>query len=953
MQRRSSTVNKDHSENMSYNQESEPFDHLLPNSKSKKGSYSPLKITLITLFSISIIALLFSNFLFSPIKTEKMTSKLNEDRVLLPKNSKPIHYDLNLTPDLEKLTFSGQVEISLQILEESKELTLHSNELSINSVILVSDGKSDQINLSTLVFDKKDDTVKIPLTHPVSPSSKVSLKLSFSGELNDLMAGFYRSRYVNSEGQEKFMATTQFEPTDARRAFPCFDEPALKATFSITLNAKSGLTALSNMDVKEQKVDSQTGLVQFKFHDTPIMSTYLIAFIVGELEYIEGYTSGEFNGKPIRCRVYTPPGQKERGRFALEVATKALEFFAESFGIAYPLPKLDQVAIPDFEAGAMENWGLVTYRTVALLVDEATSGSRAKQQVAATVSHELAHQWFGNLVTMEWWSELWLNEGFATWVGNLAVDHIFPEWHSWTQFLVDDYSRALTLDSMRSSHPIQVPVRHSSEISQIFDIISYSKGASTIRMLSSFLGLKKFLDGIKIYLQRHKYKNASTNDLWAALSEASGRDVGKFMNLWTQTIGYPILTVTDSDDLKSINIVQNRFLSSGNATSDEDKSIWWVPLLLETSFNSTTPSDDVLSERSTSIQLPSDYSPSENSWYKLNSGTVSIARIKYSSNAIKQLSKGVVRGEINVNDRIGLISDSFSLAFSGHSKTSDFLTLLQSYKNENNLVSWQEISSRFDTLLGAWSEEPLNVVEKLRKVQIDLLMPLMQSMGWDPKPEEDSLELRLRSLAIRSLGLSGEPSVIKEAKARFNRFLVEGDVNSLQTDIRAPVFAIGVLYGGQAEYDVVKSYYLNSTLPMDQRLIALNALGSTRDPVLVQKTLDFVLSDQVRNQDIYNGLVLLSLHRESRKLLWNWYKSNYDTLAERYRASMSSLGILVKICAGEFTTHEMANEVEGFLKKKDSSKFERALDQTLEKIRGKADWVIRDRADVDQWLASQ
>ncbi|OMJ09869.1 Aminopeptidase 1, partial [Smittium culicis] len=844
---------------------------LLPNKPSRKPRLGRFKIFSLLIASIVFAAILLHTF-FNSKPSLKMNSKNNEDRVLLPGNVKPSHYDLNLTPDLEKLTFSGSVSIALDVKLDTTQLVLHSNELTISSVSLNVDGKSSQIPVNSLTFDKKDETVTVPLSHSIKPGQTASLYMEFFGELNDLMAGFYRSRYTDSDGKEKYMATTQFEPTDARRAFPCWDEPALKATFSVTLNSKPGLTALSNMDVKVQSTDPKTGLVASKFEITPIMSTYLLAFIVGELEYIEDYTSGEYNGKPIRCRVYTPPGQKERGRFALGVATKALEFFAQSFGIAYPLPKLDQVAIPDFEAGAMENWGLVTYRTVALLVDEATSGSRAKQQVAATVSHELAHQWFGNLVTMEWWSELWLNEGFATWVGNLAVDHIFPEWHSWTQFLVDDYSRALTLDSMRSSHPIQVPVHHSSEISQIFDIISYSKGASTIRMLSSFLGLDNFLKGIKIYLQRHKYSNASTNDLWAALSEASGRDVGKFMNLWTQTVGYPLLTVTDSDDSKSINIVQNRFLSSGNATADEDKSIWWVPLLLGTSADPTSFTDDVLSDRSVSITLPSNYAPSDNSWYKLNTGSVSIARVKYSSNAIKQLSKGIVRGEIGVDDRIGLISDSFALAFSGQSKTSDFLTLLQSYKSETSLVSWQEISSRFDSLLGAWSEEPESVVEKLRKVQIDLLMPLMNSMGWDPKPDEDSLASRLRSLAIRSLGFSGEPSVIKEAKARFNRFLVDGDTSALQTDIRAPVFAIGVLYGGEAEYNVVKEYYLNSALPMDQRLIALNALGSTRDPKLVQKTLDFVLSDQVRNQDIYNGLVFLSLHRESRQLLWNWYK---------------------------------------------------------------------------------
>ncbi|PVU99211.1 hypothetical protein BB559_000882 [Furculomyces boomerangus] len=876
-----------------------------------------------------------------------------EERVLLPQYVKPSHYDLNLTPDLVNLVFKGTVTASLDVLETTSELLLHSNELTITSAHLNSGGISQDISVAGMVFDPKEETVKFPLSKPITAGNKAALTIEFSGKLNDLMAGFYRSRYTDSKGNEKFMATTQFEPTDARRAFPCWDEPALKATFGVTLNVEQGLTALSNMDIKSQKQASETGLVSVTFEDTPIMSTYLLAFIVGELEYIEDYTSGEHNGKPIRCRVYTPPGQKERGRFALGVATKVLEFFAESFGIAYPLPKLDQVAIPDFEAGAMENWGLVTYRTVALLVDEATSGSRAKQQVAATVSHELAHQWFGNLVTMEWWSELWLNEGFATWVGNLAVDHVFPEWHTWTQFLVDEYSRALTMDSMRSSHAIQVPVRHSSEISQIFDNISYSKGASTIRMLSGYLGLENFLKGIRIYLDRHKYKNASTNDLWAALSESSGRDVAKFMKLWTKTIGYPLLTVSESSDKKSIVVQQNRFLSSGNATAEEDTTLWWVPLLISSSADPSKISADILSERQTTVSLPSDLLSSTGGWYKLNTDSLSLARVKYSSNAIKKLSSAVEKGQIKLNDRIGLIADSGALSFSGHSHTSDFLTLLQSYKSETSLVVWQEISSRFESLVGTWSEEPENVRESLRKIQRNLFSPLMDHMGWDPKPNEDSLESRLRAVAVRGSGLAGDQSVISEAKKRFNRYLKEKDASALHTDIRASVFAICVMNGGKDEYETVKAHYLDESLPMDQRLIALNALGATRVPELINSTLEFVMSDSVRNQDLYNGLIYLSLHPESRKMLWDWYVKSYDQLVERYRASMASLGIMVKICAGEFVTYEKANEVEQFLLTKDTSKFARALEQTLEKIRSRAAWVQRDRKDVNDYLVSK
>ncbi|PVU93111.1 hypothetical protein BB561_003451 [Smittium simulii] len=933
-------------------------EYLLQERPAPANSYRPRSRSFLKLLSpfvlLSIVFILFIAFSPSDSDSKKLSkmshSTRSDDRVILPDHLKPTHYDLNLTPDLDKLSFSGTVDIHIDVKNDTNTIVLHSNELKHTEASISYNDKSTNLPTSSFSSDAKDETISIPVPFTLKAGSKATIHINFSGELNNLMVGFYRSRYTDSNGKEKYMATTQFEPTDARRAFPCYDEPALKATFGVTLNVKKELTALSNMDVKSNVLNAQTGLHAVSFDNTPIMSTYLLAFIVGELEYIEAYTTGKHNGKPIRCRVYTPPGQKERGKFSLDVATKALEFFAESFGIAYPLTKLDQVAIPDFEAGAMENWGLVTYRTVALLVDEATSSTRAKQQVAATVCHELAHQWFGNLVTMEWWNELWLNEGFATWVGNLAVNHLFPEWQIWTQFLIDEYARALSLDSMRSSHPIMVPVRHSSEISQIFDNISYSKGASTIRMLSSYLGLEKFLKGIHIYLNRHKYKNASTNDLWTALSESSGRDVSKFMSLWTKNVGYPLLTVEDSADNKSIKITQNRYLSSGKATDEEDKTIWWVPVLLKSSVNNST-SDDIISERQSTITLSENFDSSKNSWYKLNSGTNAITRIKYSPKAIENLSAAVGRGELELNDRIGLVADTSALSFSGHMRSSDFLTLLKPFKNENSLIVWQEISARLETFISTWSGESSQVLESLYKLQRDLFTPIMSRLGWDPKPNEDSLDSRLRALAIRSLGFSKHQATIDEAKVRFDRYFNKGEPEALQADIRAIALALNVYFGGEKEYNTVKAHYMNTTLPMDQRLIALNALGSTEDPELVKKTLDFVMSEHVRNQDIYNGIILLSSHSKSRDMLWEWYKQSYDKLEEIYKAAMSSLGTMLKICAGEYSSFEMADKIEKFLSTKETSKFGRAMEQTLEKIRARASWLERDREDVNSWLS--
>jgi aminopeptidase 2 len=408
-----------------------------------------------------------------------------------------------------------------------------------------------------------DEVLKLTLQKPLSAGQDVKLYLEFESELNDKMKGFYRSHFKNEEtGEDRVMATTQFEATDARMAFPCWDEPVLKATFDVVLEVPQNVTALSNMNATSEE-NIEDNLKRVSFATSPIMSTYLLAFIVAELDYIEAFTTV---GTPIPCRVYAPKGTIKQGEFSLGVCTRTLDLFNTVFGTPYPLPKMDMVSVADFDAGAMENWGLVTYRTSCLMVDEATTTQASKQWIASVVAHELAHQWFGNLVTMEWWSDLWLNEGFATWVGNYAVDKLFPDWHFWDSFVVDDVQRGMSLDCLRSSHPIEVEVKDPAQIGQIFDAISYSKGGSVIRMLSAYLTEDVFLEGIRQYLKKHAYSNASTGDLWAQLSETSGQDVSEFMNLWTKQTGYPVLHAEREGN--TLVITQNRFLASGDANED-------------------------------------------------------------------------------------------------------------------------------------------------------------------------------------------------------------------------------------------------------------------------------------------------------------------------------------------------------------------------------------------------
>ncbi|KAG0454705.1 hypothetical protein HPP92_023997 [Vanilla planifolia] len=457
----------------------------------------------------------------------------------LPKFAVPRKYEIFLKPDLRTCKFSGNVLITVDVVEDTRFLVLNAAELSIEngSVWFRSFSSSQKLQPLEIVAVEKDE-ILVLVFGEFFPHGVGVLEMNFEGVLNDRMKGFYRSVY-NYNGEDKDMAVTQFEPADARRCFPCWDEPAFKATFKMILEVPSDHVALSNMPVTKEEVSSD--VKKLFFQESPLMSTYLVAVVVGLFEFVEAYTT---DGTHVR--VYTQVGKSSQGKFSLDVAVKTLELYKEYFAVAYALPKLDMVAIPDFSAGAMENYGLVTYRETALLYDECHSAAANKQRVATVVAHELAHQWFGNLVTMEWWTHLWLNEGFATWVSYLAADSIFPEWKIWTQFL-DDTVSGLRLDALSESHPIEVEINHASEIDEIFDAISYQKGASLIRMLQSYLGADCFQKSLASYVKKFAYSNAKTEDLWNVLEEESGEPVKALMNSWTKQKGYPVVNVTIKD----------------------------------------------------------------------------------------------------------------------------------------------------------------------------------------------------------------------------------------------------------------------------------------------------------------------------------------------------------------------------------------------------------------------
>jgi len=861
---------------------------------------------------------------------------IGQGRVVLPTNVVPKHYDLTFEVDFKKFTFEGTVVIDLDVAEETKSISLNTVELDIHTTEVHADGALVTSSPS-LSYDSDTQTTTIDLNgKTISKGKKMQLKHTFTGQLNDKMAGFYRSK--RKDGQ--YLAVTQFEATDARRAFPCFDEPALKAEYTVTLIADEELTCLSNMDeASTTKVDSKiTGGKRkaVKFNRSPKMSTYLLAFIVAELKSI---STDKFR---LPIKVWMTPDQNESdGEFAAEVAAKTLAFYEKAFDAPYPLPKMDMVAIPDFAAGAMENWGLITYRVVDLLFDQRTAGAATKERVAEVVQHELAHQWFGNLVTMDFWDGLWLNEGFATWMSWYSCNEFYPEWKVWETFVIDTLQGALGLDGLRSSHPIEVPVHRAEDINQIFDAISYSKGSAVLRMISKYIGEETFIEGVRRYIKKHAWGNTQTGDLWEALSDASGKDVSHVMDIWTKNMGYPVIQVTENEKEGTITVKQNRYLRTGDVKPEEDKVLY--PVILGLRTNDGVDESLMLTEREQTFKVPGGLD-----FYKLNADHSALYRTSYTPERLAKLGEAAKKGLLTVEDRAGMIADAGALAASGYGRTSGILNLLQSFNTETQFVVWNEILTRINAVRNVWLFEDEATRDALKAFQLNLCSKKAHEIGWEFKEDEDHIMSQFKSLMFGSAGLAGDKKILSAAKEMFAKWM-DGSYEAIHPNLRASVFAMALRDGGEKEWNALLARYHNAPTA-DERNTCLRSLGRARDPELIKKTLELPLSADVKAQDIYMPIGGLGTTPEGVEKRWQWMTDNWSTLVEKLPPSMTMLSSVVSICCSGFTNEEQMRKVQGFFENKDKKGFDRSLEQSLDSIRAKSNQLGRDADDVANWL---
>ena len=786
-------------------------------------------------------------------------------------------------------------------------------EIKISSCIVKSN--NTVIRSSTKTNDKKEE-LQIKLSDKVK--GKISIEIEFQGILNDRLLGFYRSQYVQN-GKTKYLATTQFEAADARRAFPCWDEPEAKATFDISIIADNKFTAISNMPVKSKKKIGNKTL--YAFSKTPVVSTYLIYLGVGEFEYLKGKI-----GK-IQIRVVTTKGNKSKGKFSLELGKKLLTSYEKYFGIKYPLPKLDLIAVPDFAAGAMENWGAITFRETILLYDPKTSSTRTKQFIAEVISHEIAHQWFGNLVTMKWWNDLWLNESFATFMATKFVDKFYPEWDLWNQFVEDAMNVAMGLDSLKTTHPIDVTVNSPAEIREIFDAISYDKGGCVLRMLEHYVGEPNFQKGLKKYLSDFKYQNAKGQDLWNAIGKASKMPVSSMVNTWLKQPGFPLVEI--NQDGNSLKLKQKRYLLESDKKFS--KGLWSIPLSLGLESEITTK---LFTNKSMSVKLPKN-----TLGFVANYGRKGFYRVKYDEGILLDLKMLVDEKRIPAIDRWAIQNDLFSLCVSGDEQVRNYLDFSDAYFDEDSYLASVNVAHNLASLYFRSFDEPF--AEEIRDYAVNYFRKILSNLGWVPQKSDKHTDALLRGFAISVLGKMNDEDVTEEALRRYKKFLKSP--SSISPDLIEPICSIAAWNGNsKTHFELTKLYKTAKT--MEEKLRFLGALCGFKEKKLLLKSLDFSQTPQVRSQNMQLPIMKVAANPYGEKVLWPWLKKNWKNINKKVGHGNPLFNRIVASIAS-VADDSMEKEIKIFFKKNPTPGTERTQSQTLERIRINSKFLRRMRKE--------
>ena len=792
----------------------------------------------------------------------------------LPRTVVPRRYELRLEPDLETFTFAGAVGVDLEVLETVGEIVLNAAELEITG------GDLNGVALAGIDYDAEHERAVLRLGGPVSPGA-ARLNLSFTGTLNDQLRGFYRSMFTDDDGNERVIATTQFESTNARRAFPCWDEPDLKATFEVTLVVPDGLMAVSS-GAEVGAHPTGDGRREVAFAPTIEMSTYLLAFIVGPLEATEPV---DVNGTPLR--IVHPVDKGHLTEYALDAGAFCLSFFEDYFAIDYPGDKLDLVAIPDFAFGAMENMGCVTFREILLLVDPDSSTQQERQTAVDVIAHELAHMWFGNLVTMKWWNGIWLKEAFATFCEMLAVDAYRPDWKRWLAFGLSR-TAAFDVDALAATRAIEYPVVSPADAEGMYDLLTYEKGAAAVRMLEQYLGADEFRDGVRHYLRHHSYANTETHDLWDALAESTGEPARDVMDSWIFQGGHPVVTATAGDD-GTITLSQSRFRYDGQP----DDARWQVPVVAAVGTGAGERTERLVLEDPVALDAESP------AWTMVNPSADGFYRVAYEGDLLHRLLDGAL--DLDPLQRYVLVDDQWALTVANRLGVAEYLAFAERIAStEDDLAVWRRLAGTLATLDHMVSDYGRPGLQARAQ---EMAGPAWARVGWDPPPGENDRIGELRGVLARTLALCGNDG---EAIARCRELMAADGVDPA---LAAAAIAVVAATGDEADYQEIRRRYENAPTPQLE-LRYLMALTGFDDPALMDRTLVATLDGTVRSQDA--GFVLRGCleNRNHGPRAWAFVAEKWDDINQRIPSALVPR-MLGGISA--LSTPELATEVEAFL----------------------------------------
>ena len=851
-------------------------------------------------------------------------TSLGADKALeyrLPPNVTPSRYDLRLTPDLRAFTFAGEERIAVQVHQATPEVVLNALELEIDSVTAE---RGTQSLVGRAEMEPARERAHFHFGEPLAAGAW-TLVIKFRGVLNDKLHGFYRSQYTGAGGKTFTIATTQFEATDARRALPCWDEPALKAIFKVTLVIDENLTALSNAGIASEHSIGR-GKKEVVFKDTIRMSTYLLAFIVGEFEA----TAAADAGTPLR--VVHVPGKSSLASYAQAIGAFSLKFFANYYGIPYPGDKLDLIAIPDFAAGAMENLGAITFRETALLADDKTASRAELERIADVVSHENAHMWFGDLVTMKWWNGIWLNEAFATFMEMLAVDAWKPEWRRWDSFGVSR-AAAMAIDALKNTRSIEYTVLSPEDCRSMFDILTYEKGASVLRMLEQYLGAEQFRKGISLYLKKHQYANAETSDLWDGLEQATGEPVRSMMDTWIFQQGFPIVSASLTGDECGLKLSQRRFFYAPPASPEPQ--LWHIPVMVRAGTGDGIKTRKLLlTENETVISLGSKVT-----WATINENGNGFFRVRYAPELLQELTNN--RKQLKPIERFGLASDTWAATVAGMTPLAEFLKMAPLFRDEDDINVWRALIGAFSyvEMLANDTQVPA-VAAAVRKT----LAPAFARLGWEPAAGEDELRGQLRATLASALGTLGEDPEVQKRAANLYA-LWQREPSRANRDLQ-PAFVNILAHAGDASrYTEFKQHFKSARTPQEEQRY-LFALANFTKIELLRQTMQMTVNGEVRTQNAPFLMHSLLYNRVSRYEAWDFVKANWEIMINRFPDSA-----LPRMCEAIVALVDRQSEVEEFFAEHKVRLGGKLIDQHLERLAVAVAFRAREGGKLEQALA--